>query len=247
MSGLEPKEIAVTPAEQVSVPPAAATNGREGYDPDPKQSRKGLYLLIAGIVLGLMTGFIALRMGLSDNRITFVGLLLTLIVTIFCTGISNDYPSPKAPKGRGRRRFLDYKLRTRHVAAGASMAVLTFTAVVASPVMRAAYYEPAIQRIDALTCYIAGDSTLPTHEITLKCGGGDSLEIDVSNATPTVNLQGKIGDMDVTTASIGTSILGSIIVNIQTTGSTGDCSYSRDMANPPQATTVDCQTGTLNK
>ena len=97
--------------------------------------------------------------------------------------------------------------------------------------------------LDPLTCYIAGDVSVDTPGVTLRCGGGNAVEVDLGEAdvsTPAVEVGKPVLDWVVTRASKGTSSHGSSIVRVHVEGGESRCVYYRDMAETPENTTTSC-------
>lgn len=96
--------------------------------------------------------------------------------------------------------------------------------------------DETTSQLDPLTCYIDGDETVDVATVTLRCGGGVTTSVDLKSSA-----QEHVGDWVITKTSVGASNIGSSIVKIHATNEIQTCTYYRDMADPPEKTTKDCQ------
>lgn len=121
-----------------------------------------------------------------------------------------------------------------HILAACSVIGLTLAGCTNPSVNNGA--DKTTSQLDPLTCYIDGDETVDVAAVTLRCGGGISTKVDLKSGT-----QEHLVDWVVAKTSVGASPIGSSIVKIHTTNETQSCTYYRDMADPPEKTTKDCQ------
>lgn len=95
--------------------------------------------------------------------------------------------------------------------------------------------------LDPLTCYIFGDSSIKAPAVVLQCGGGTAVTVDLTKASSSAELDLPVLDWVITSASRGTSDIGSSIVRVHATNGERSCVYERDMADDAETTTKTCR------